>query len=347
MHALILAGGSGTRFWPLSRQGLPKQLLALDSDRTLLQTTVERVEPLIPPEGIWVCTTVELVEQVRAQLPSVPERQILAEPVGRDTAAAIGWTVRSMPPEVRREVVAVLPADHRMADTAAFRKTLELAARCAEDTKRIVALGVTPRWPETGYGYLDLGEVLAHDIGLREVRCFTEKPDGVTAKRFFEGGNHLWNAGIFVFLGDVLLEKLRLHQPELARGLEETARQPERTTEIYSQLPAISIDHGVMERLDDLATLALDCGWDDLGSWAALWQVLNKDSAGNANRGSVVALDCRDTLLYSDHGTVAALGVSGLVVVRTGDAVLVVAKERSQEVRRLVAELEPRKLAGC
>ncbi|MEE8137371.1 MAG: mannose-1-phosphate guanylyltransferase [Thermoanaerobaculia bacterium] len=346
MRALILAGGGGTRFWPLSRKRLPKQLLALDGERTLLQTTLERLAPLVPPEGIWVCTTAELAAQVRRQLPGVPASQILAEPVGRNTAAAIGWAVRSMPPEARREVIAVLPADHRIADPEAFRATLELAATLAGEQERILTLGVTPRWPETGYGYLELGEVLEAARGLRRVRRFTEKPDPPTARRFFEGGDHLWNAGIFVFAGTLLLEKLSEHQPVLARGLDEIASEPERSAEIYPRLPAVSIDHGVMEKLDDLATLPLDCGWDDLGSWAALWEVLVKDSDGNVERGSVVSVDCRDNLLYAEQGTVAALGVSGLVVVRTGDTVLVVSKERSQEVRRLVAELEPRGLQG-
>ena len=346
MRALILAGGGGTRFWPLSRKRLPKQLLALDGERTLLQTTLERLAALVPPDGIWVCTTAELAAQVRRQLPGVPASQILAEPVGRNTAAAIGWAVRSMPPEARREVIAVLPADHRIADPEAFRATLELAATLAGEQERILTLGVTPRWPETGYGYLELGEVLESARGLRRVRRFTEKPDPPTARRFFEGGDHLWNAGIFVFAGTLLLEKLSEYQPVLARGLDEIASEPERSAAIYPRLPAVSIDHGVMEKLDDLATLPLDCGWDDLGSWAALWEVLVKDSAGNVERGSVVSVDCRDNLLYAEQGTVAALGVSGLVVVRTGDTVLVVSKERSQEVRRLVAELEPRGLQG-
>lgn len=340
MRALILAGGSGTRFWPLSRRARPKQLLALDGEVSLLRATLERLAPLVGPEGVWVCTTQALAEAVREELPEVPARQVLAEPEGRNTAPAIGWALRSMPQGARRGVVAVLPADHRMADAAAFRATLELAGRVAQRDDRVLTLGVEPRWPETGYGYLELGEGLAGATGLRAVRRFTEKPDLPTARRFVESGGYLWNAGIFVFRGEVLLDHLAKHQPETAAGLERIAAEPERIGEIYPTLPSVSIDHGVMEKLDDLATLPLACGWDDLGSWAALWEVLERDPAGNLERGEVVALDCEDNLLWADRGAVVALGVSGLVVVRTGDAVLVMPRERSQEVRRLVAELE-------
>jgi mannose-1-phosphate guanylyltransferase len=344
MQALILAGGSGTRFWPLSRKNHPKQLLALEGEHSMLQTTLERLSPLIAAQDVWVSTTAALAEEVRRQLPQIPAEQILAEPIGRNTAPAIGWAVRSMPRERRRGVIAVLPADHRLGDPAGFREVLQSAGRFAQQDKRILALGVIPRWAESGYGYLELGDVLDAESGLRQVKRFTEKPDSATAQRFFEDGEHLWNAGIFVFVGTLLLEKLTEHQPDLARGLEDIAAEPARTGEVYSDLPRVSIDHGVMEKLDDLATLPLDCGWDDLGSWAALWEVLEKSSVGNVERGSVVSVDCRDNLFYADRGTVAALGVSGLVVVKTDDAVLVVPKDRSQEVRRLVAELKPRDL---
>lgn len=344
LHALILAGGSGTRFWPLSRRRRPKQLLALDGEDSLLRATVRRLAPVVEARSVWVCTTRDLAGAVRRELPEVPPEQVLIEPEGRNTAPAIGWSVRSMPAAVRAGVVAVLPADHRVGEPERFRDTLAAAARVVAARDEVMTLGVTPRWAETGYGYLELeeGERLAEGDGVRRVRRFLEKPSPEDAARFAGSGRHLWNAGIFLFRGDRLLELLARHEPELARGLEEIATAPERLAEVYPRLPARSIDYAVMEKLDSLATLPLDCGWSDLGSWEALAEVLPADVLGNAGRGDCLAIDATGNLLFSDAGTVAVLGVEGLVVVRTGDAVLVMPKHRSQEVRRLVRELGDR-----
>jgi len=344
LNALILAGGSGTRFWPLSRRLRPKQLLALDGEDSLLRATVRRLAPVVEARSIWVCTTRDLADAVRRELPEVPPEQVLIEPEGRNTAPAIGWSVRSMPAAVRAGVVAVLPADHRVGEPERFRDTLAGAARVVAARDEVMTLGVTPRWAETGYGYLELeeGEQPAEGDCVRRVRRFLEKPSPEDAARFAGSGRHLWNAGIFLFRGDRLLELLARHEPELARGLEEIAAAPGRLAEIYPRLPARSIDYAVMEKLDALATLPLDCGWSDLGSWEALAEVLPADALGNAGRGDCLAVDATGNLLFSDAGTVAVLGVEGLVVVRTGDAVLVMPKHRSQEVRRLVRELGDR-----
>jgi mannose-1-phosphate guanylyltransferase len=341
VRALILAGGSGTRFWPLSRKSRPKQLLALEGERTLLRDTLERLAPVIGPESVWVCTTEALADAVRRDLPEVPPEQILSEPEGRNTAPAIAWSVRSMPEAARREVVAVLPADHRMGDPAAFRDALERAARVVEREDRMMTLGVVPRWAETGYGYLEL-EPDSDSQDVRRVRRFVEKPSEESARRFLESGNYLWNAGIFLFRGSTLLDLVAVHQPELSRGLEAIAAAPERLRELYAGLPADSIDYAIMERLDGIATLPLDCGWSDLGSWEALDEILARDGGGNTGRGDTLAVDARGNLLFADQGTIAVLGVEDLVVVRTGDAVLVMPKSRSQEVRKLVNELAAR-----
>lgn len=340
LHALILAGGSGTRFWPLSRKNRPKQLLALEGEGTLLRDTLERLHPLVEPESVWICTTRALEDAVRREVPEVPPGQILLEPEGRNTAPAIGWSVRSMPEAARRGAIAVLPADHRIGDPAAFRAILGQAARAVEREDRVMTLGVTPRWAETGYGYLEL-ESGEEEGGLRRVRRFVEKPTPEKAEEFLRSGSYLWNAGIFVFRGSTFLEILERLQPELARGLEEIAAAPERLGELYGRLPADSIDYAVMEKLGgSISTLPLDCGWSDLGSWAALEEILPRDASGNTGRGDVVAVESKGNLLFSDAGTIAVVGVEGLVVVRTGDAVLVMPKERSQEVRKIVARLQ-------
>lgn len=338
--ALILAGGSGTRFWPASRRARPKQLLALDGARSLLQETVDRLAPLVEPRDVWVCTTEALARDVRAQLPAVPTAQILAEPAGRNTAPAIGWALLQMPEAARAGTVVVLPADHRIGHPAAQRATLAAAVAEVERHDRVLTLGVVPRWAESGFGYLETGELLDAASGLCRVARFTEKPDPETARRFVAAGRHLWNAGIFVFRGTTLLAALARLSPEIWRGLAGLAGAPpgERGAR-YQALPAISIDYAVMEKLDDVATLPLDCGWNDLGSWAALAEVLPHDAAGNAARGEVVTIDARDNLLVAEQGTIAVLGVEGLVVVRSGEAVLVLPRERAQEVRAIVDRL--------
>jgi len=338
--ALVLAGGSGTRFWPASRRARPKQLLALEGERSLLQATLERLRPLVPPERTWVATTPELAKAVAGQLPELPGGHVLVEPAQRNTGPAIGAALHALPEEARAGVVAVLPADHRVADEERFRAALGAALEAAARHDRVVALGVTPRWAETGFGYLELGAELPGGAGLRAIERFREKPDRATAEAFVASGRHLWNAGIFVFRGTTLLAELARHAPELAAGLERVAREPARRDELYRALPSISIDYAVMEKASGLAALPLDCGWDDLGSWQALFEVLAGDGAGNRSRGRLVTVDARDNLVYAPAGTVALLGVSGLVVVATGDAVLVLPRERAQEVRRVVERLE-------
>lgn len=337
LKALVLAGGGGTRFWPLSRSRRPKQLLALDGDESLLARTVRRLEPLIAPADTWVCTTRALAGQVAEQLAEVPTDQILAEPEGRDTAPAIGWSLDRM--NADDDIVAVLPADHRVGDEPSFRATLAAAARVVREQDRVMTLGVVPRWVEPGFGYLELGEVEDRELGLRRVAAFKEKPDLETAKEYFAGGNHLWNAGIFVFRGGRLQELIAELEPTIRDGLDRIRAVPDDLERCYAELPRISIDFAVMEKCSDLATLPLDCEWSDLGSWAALAEIMDSDALGNATRGRTLALDAHDNLLLSDEGMIAAIGVSDLVVIRTGDAVLVAPKEQAQKVKELVEKL--------
>jgi mannose-1-phosphate guanylyltransferase len=345
--AVIMAGGVGSRFWPSSRAATPKQLLDLmGSGRTMIADTVERLGPEIPPERVIVVTGRATAEAVRRALPAVPAGNILAEPVGRNTAPCIGWAalhVRRRDPE---GLLAVLPADHVVSDPVAFRRALRLAVAAARQGG-MVAFGIEPDGPETGFGYIELGEEIGP--GVRAVTRFVEKPDLPTAEAYVASGRHVWNSGMFFFTAGRILGEIERQLPELARGLAEidsAARGPgagDAVERIFPGLPSISVDYGVMENAEDLRCVPASFGWCDLGSWAAAWDHASRDGDGNAMPSEAIAVDSRRCLARVPEGKVVALvGVSDLVVVDTGDALLVCPRERAQDVKRVVESLERR-----
>jgi len=345
-YALILAGGRGTRFWPRSRARTPKQLLPLLSAKTLLAETVARLRPVVPPERIWVLTSRQLRKRVLRQLPEVPARQVLAEPVQRNTAPALGLAAQVIHRIDPDAVLGVFPADHHIARPAGFRKTLRPAYRAALEGS-LVTLGIAPRWAETGYGYLEFASgVKPGEARPWPLRSFREKPDLKTAKEFVESGRFYWNAGMFFWRAAVFLEVLRRYLPNTAALLASLPapgdrRFNARLKDIFPRCEDISVDFAVMEKAENVVGIpAGDIGWSDVGSWNAVYELSRNDAQGNVARAELLAHESRGNYVEAPGKLVALLGVEDLVVVDTPDALLVARRERTQEVGQLVKLLE-------
>lgn len=335
LHAVIIAGGSGTRFWPLSRKALPKQFLRFEKERSLLRATSERVAALVAAE--WVVCGRSHARLVRRDLPTLPAAHLLCEPAAKNTAPAIALALKHVHAEDPQAIMVVLPADHFVRDPAAFRATLERAAVAAKDGG-IVTLGITPQRPDTGFGYIERGAETAP--GVWAVKRFVEKPPQEDAERFVAAGTYAWNGGIFVFRADTMLDLLREHAPEISQAL--AAYQPSDPASLdkaFAAMPSISIDYAVMEKASGVKMVALDCGWSDVGSWDALPEVESADAHGNV--GELVAIDASRNIV---RGAVAGkpvclIGVDDLIVVDTPDALLVMKRGDAQRVREVVAAL--------
>jgi len=354
IYPVVMAGGSGTRFWPLSRQARPKQFLPLAGEAPLLVDTVARLPPLARLERTYVVCGPGHAPLVRQLLPKLPKENLVVEPTARNTAPCVGLAALHVAARDPKGIMAMLPADHHVARPAAFRDALAAAAVVAEGGA-IATIGVKPTRPETGYGYLKVGPRLpvkgAVQAGLepRKVARFVEKPDAKTAARYLAEGGYLWNGGIFVFRADVILEEIRSAMPDLGALLDKvaavlgTAREKAVLAKLYPQAPSISIDYGVMEKSARIAVVPGDFGWSDLGSFAALPEVRPADAQGNVTEGEGLAFDSRDNVVVGfERRPVAVIGLEGLVVVDAGDAVLVCRRDRAQDVRKAVDELRRR-----
>jgi len=348
--AVIMAGGSGTRFWPASREHRPKQLLPLggSNEETLLAATVRRLSPIIPPENVFVVTGRKLAEATRAALPKVPANQILVEPIGRNTAPCIAWATRAIEKRDPNALVGVLPSDHFISDEKAFLSVIEKALASAS-AGNVTTIGIVPTRAETGYGYIEVGSDIANDA--KRVVRFVEKPNAETAAAYVAGGKHLWNAGMFFFRANEMSRLVQQHLPALAEGItkianaEGTASEAKVLEDIFPTLPSISIDHGVMEKSGDLAVVPGVFGWNDVGSWLSAWELAKKDERGNALAPNALAIDANNNLVvdlttHPQKKAVAVVGVSGLVIVKTDDAVLVIPKDRAQDVRSVIEALK-------
>ena len=350
--AVIMAGGQGERFWPQSRRDMPKQFLSLTGDgKTLFQLTVERMRQLCRTEDIFVVTNARYCDIVLRQEPQLPRENILCEPCPKNTAPALAFAAGVAAARYGDAVLLVVPSDHVIANQRLFADILREAADFAEASESLVTLGITPTYPETGYGYIRFGEKAAPDgPGVYKVDAFVEKPALSTAKEYLESGNYLWNSGMFVWRASTFAAGLAAHCPPAAALLSAIRQADGRPDfeqtlgELFAQAEGISIDYALMEKADNIYTIPSSFAWNDVGSWNAIGTINPADPDGNVLLGSVIAEDCRAGTFVSNGRLIAAAGVEDIIVVETPDAVLVCDKSSAQDVKKLVARLKAGKM---
>ncbi|MEK6662628.1 MAG: mannose-1-phosphate guanylyltransferase/mannose-6-phosphate isomerase [Pseudomonadota bacterium] len=348
-YAIVLAGGSGTRLWPLSRSSKPKQLLCLNGAESLLQQTVRRVLPMVEASHVVTVTSAEYRFEVAGQLLALDAALaggVLAEPMGRNTLPAIAWAVARIARETPDALIGVFSSDHAVANDDAFLRAWQSAEAAAKEGY-VALFGMQPTEAATGYGYIQSGKPLAgaNSGPLSEVHQaarFVEKPDLATAQGYLTEGGYYWNGGMFVFRADRFMEMVKQYQPQIFAATQALAEKNEAqaAADVYASMPDLSIDYGLLELADNVAVVPVDMGWSDLGSWESIYQQRGKDAQGNMLEGDVLAIDSQDNLLWSEHGLVATLGVANLAVVQTRDATLICPRERVQDLKQLVAAVK-------
>jgi mannose-1-phosphate guanylyltransferase len=350
IYALILAGGSGERFWPLSRRARPKQLLRLVSNKTLLEETLARLKGFIPRERILVLTNTEQEDAVRKLLRNFPKENVVAEPAKRDTAAAVALGTGWVAARDHAAIMVVLPADHLIKNRTAFRETLAVAADAAEETSELVIIGIKPTWACPGFGYIEQGKPVRlrkrpDNEAIHRVLRFREKPNPDLAESFLRKGNFRWNAGMFVWSVPTMLREFNRHAPELADFISQV-RAPQNfekaLRERFSKLPRISFDYAIMEKADRVLVVEASFDWDDVGSWRAVANYFKKDKYGNAANRAITAIDSSNNIIFEEDGAVIALlGVRDLIVVRTQDALLICHRHEAERIKDLIGKIPP------
>lgn len=344
LHAVIMAGGKGTRFWPLSRETFPKQFLKIIGEKTLLESTVERLQGLVRPGNVMIITTANQSELVRWQTKETLSPDcIMVEPEGRNTAPAIALAAFKTSKTNKDALMLVLPSDHHITDRAAFEGAVNEAIAAAM-AGSLVTFGIVPDRPETGYGYIKAGEPVKKNVF--RVESFVEKPDARRARTFLKDRSYLWNSGIFLFKARTMLNEIKKYMPALYKAFSGTEKklgtdaEAEALKSVYSGMKAESIDYGVLEKSKRVCVVRADFGWSDVGSWSALGEIMEKDEAGNVVLGNAVNMGARDSIVFSSGRLVASIGLKDMVVVDTSDATLICPRERVQEVKDLVDKLK-------
>jgi mannose-1-phosphate guanylyltransferase len=341
IYAVIMAGGRGERFWPLSTDSLPKPFIPLLGSTSLIQETVSRIQPIVPLERVLISIGAAHLEIAKQQLPQIPAENFLVEPVGRDTSACIGFCALHIERRDPGGMMLALPADHFVSDSEGYRKTILTGLENLEGASGVV-FGIPPTRPETGYGYI-LAEKPAVCADAWPVIRFIEKPDAPTAERFLASGNYFWNSGMFLWKNQTLLELFQQHMPDVYRGLcalrPLLGRGDSEIYEIFSSLPRISIDFGIMEKTSGLRLVPAQFVWDDIGNWASLERALPPDSIGNIAQGRHITLDSNNCVIYAQNEMVAAFGVSDLIIVQAYGKVLVCSKDKAADLKKLVTAL--------
>ena len=333
VYAVIMAGGSGERFWPWSRRKVPKQLLPIVSQRSMLQETIARLTGIVGPERIIVVTNKDQKRSVARQIPRLNKKNIIAEPASRNTAPCIAVAAAAILRKSPDAVMVVLPADHTISQVTRFKKAVKEAIDIARRWDVLVTLGIRPAGPHTGYGYIKKGRRLAK--GLYRIARFTEKPSFRKAKKYAASGKYFWNSGMFVWRADTIMDEVKKHLPQLyrlCRGRDLAA--------IYSQAENISIDYGIMEKTDNAVVYEAGFGWDDVGNWAALEKYFRKDKKGNIIRGDALLYGVSNSTVFSQGTLMAVIGLSNVIAVSAGDAVLVCPRDRAEEVKKIVSAIK-------
>lgn len=348
LHAVIMAGGSGTRFWPLSRHAFPKQFLTLSGQRSLIQSTSDRCVGTIPTSRHWVVTNAAQAGETRRQLPELPSGHVLVEPCARNTAPCIALAAAHLLREDPEAVMLVLPADHVIQPVAAFEAAFQRAAELVEgDDRRLVLFGVVPSFPSTGFGYIERGDALAKSETAFQVQAFREKPDRPTAEEYLRAGRFYWNCGIFVWKAKRILEAIAQYEPEMKQIVDHitktigTPAYDSAVAELFPKMKSISIDYAVLERDANIVVLEAPFGWDDVGSWEAVTRLSGQDADGNTIQGSHCGVDTRNCIVRStDDHLVATLGLEDCIVVHTPDATLVARRGDENAIKRLIESLK-------